>query len=160
MPELDYRVLGGRGRLEVRQQKGRRIFLGNIRNEWDLRLAGALPLALEVKLGAGESRLDLRGVNLEALDVDMGVGELNLDLTGPRTRDLEVQIDGGIGSATIRLPRDIGVRVDVDGGIGSVSAHGFVKDGHRYVNEAFGKTTAAIRMKVDAGIGSIDLSEE
>lgn len=160
VPELDYRVLGGRGRLEVRQRKGRRIFLGNIRNEWDLRLAGALPLALEVKLGAGESRLDLSGVNLEALDVDMGVGELNLDLTGPRTRDLEVRIDGGIGSATIRLPRDVGIRVDVDGGIGSVSAHGFIKDGHRYVNEAFGKTAAAIRMKVDAGIGSIDLRTE
>ena len=49
---------------------------------------------------------------------------------------------------------------DVDGGIGSVSARGFSKDGHRYVNEAFGKTAAAIRMKVDAGIGSIDLRTE
>ena len=76
VPELEYRILGGRGRLEVRQRKGRRIFFGNIRNEWDLRLAGALPIDLEVKLGAGESRLDLSGVNLEALDVDMGVGEL------------------------------------------------------------------------------------
>ncbi len=160
IPELDYRVVGDRGRLEVRQKKGRSIFFGNRRNEWDLRLSGGLPIDLAVKLGAGESRLDLRGVDLEALDVDMGVGELHLDLTGPRTRDIEVKVDGGVGSATITFPRDIGVRVEVDGGIGSVNARGFVKDGHRYVNEAFGKTAAAIRVKVDAGIGSIDLREE
>ncbi len=164
VPELDYRVVGDRGRLSVRQRKGHGLFFGHRRNDWDIRLSGALPIDLDVKLGAGESRLDLRGIDLEALDVDLSVGELRLDLTGPRTRDLEVRVHGGVGSATVILPRDIGVRVEVDGGIGSVSAHGFVKDGHRYVNEAFGRTdagrTGSIRMKVDAGIGSIDLRTE
>jgi hypothetical protein len=158
-PEVDYRVVGDRGKLQVRQKKGRSIFFGNRRNDWDLRL-GTLPIDLDVKLGAGESRLDLRGVDLASLDVDMGVGELRLDLTGTRAKDLEVRIEGGIGSATVTLPRDIGIRVEVDGGIGSVNAHGLVKDGRRYVNEAFGKTAAAIRIKVDAGIGSIDLRTE
>ncbi len=165
VPEIEYRVVGERGRLMVRQRKGRRFFIGHRRNDWDIRLARSLPIDLDLKLGVGESRLDLRGVDLASLDVDMGVGELRLDLTGPRTRDLEVRVNGGIGSARITLPRDVGVRVEVDGGLGSVSAPGFTKDGHRYVNGAFGRTAegrtaVAIRVKVDAGIGSIELREE
>ncbi len=165
VPEIEYRVVGERGRLMVRQRKGHSFFIGHRRNDWDIRLAKSLPIDLELKLGAGESRLDLRDVDLASLEVDMGVGELNLDLTGARTRDLEVRVHGGIGSARITLPRDVGVRVDVDGGLGSVSAPGFVKDGRRYVNSAFGRTVegrtaVTIRVKVEAGIGSVELREE
>lgn len=160
MPDIDYRVAGDRGRLLVRQRKGRSFFVGHRRNDWDIRLTETLPLDLDLKLGAGESQLDLRGVNLASLEVDMGVGELDVDLTGPRTRDLEVRIHGGIGSATVKLPRDVGVRVEVDGGLGSVNAPGFIKDGHRYTNGSFGRTAVAVRVKVEAGIGSIDLREE
>lgn len=160
MPEPAYRVVGGRGDLKVLQGKGHTLFFGNRRNDWDLRLTGALPIDLNVDLGAGESRLDLRGIDLASLEIDMGVGELNLDLPGPRTKDLEVRIDGGVGSARITLPNEVGVRVEVDGGIGSVTARGLVKDGHRYTNEAFGKTPFGIRIRVEAGIGSIELREE
>jgi hypothetical protein len=160
VPETDYRVVGGKGELTVRQRKGRSFFFGHRRNDWDIRLTETLPIGLDIKLGAGESRLDLRGVDLASLEVNMGVGELNLDLSGRRTKDLKVRIHGGVGSARIMLPRDVGVQIEVDGGIGSVSAHGLVKEGHRYTNGAFGKTPAAIRMEVDAGIGSIELREE
>ncbi len=157
VPATDYKVVGERGQLTVRQRRGRSLFFGHRRNDWNIRLTRTLPLELEINLGAGESRLDMRDVDLESLTVEMGVGELNLDLSGPRTKDLEVRVQGGVGSAVIKLPRDLGVSVEVDGGIGSVSAHGLLKEGHRYTNEAFGKTPAAIRMKVEAGIGSIDL---
>ena len=160
LPEVDYRVAGGRGELKVHQPRGRSLFFGTRKNSWDVRLSGGLPVDLKVKLGAGENRLDLRGVDVGSLDVDMGVGELRLDLTGPRARDIRVRIDGGVGSAVIRLPRDVGVQVDVDGGIGSVSAHGFRKEGGRYVNDAYGRAAVSVRMEVDAGIGSIDLRED
>ncbi len=160
IPETDYRVVGGRGELTVRQRRGRSFFFGHRRNDWDIRLTEGLPIDLDVRLGAGESRLEMKGVDLASLEVNMGVGELNLDLSGPRTRDLKVRIHGGVGSARITLPRDVGIRIEVDGGIGSVSARGLVKDGHRYTNEAFGRTPTAIRMEVEAGIGSIELREE
>jgi hypothetical protein len=160
MPETGYRVVGGRGELTVRQRRGRSLFFGHRRNEWGIRLTESLPIDLDVKLGAGESRLDMKGVDLASLEVDMGVGELSLDLSGPRARDLTVRIHGGVGSARITLPRDVGVRVEVDGGIGSVSARGLVKDGRLYTNEAFGRTPAAIRLEVEAGIGSIELREK
>jgi len=159
-PSVDYSVLGGRGRLVVRQRRGRSLFFGHRHNDWDIKLNDAIPLDLKISLGAGENRLDLRGLNLGSLEIHMGVGEVRLDLSGERTRDLDVTIDGGIGSGRIILPRGIGVRARVEGGIGSVDARGLVKDGRYYTNEAYGKSPVTLNLKVEAGIGSIDLRTE
>lgn len=159
-PEVDYSVSGGKGRLTIRQKRGHSLFFGNRRNDWDIKLNDAMLIDLKIALGAGENRLDLRGLNLGSLDIRMGVGEVRLDLSGERTRDLDVTIEGGIGSGRIILPRTIGVRARVEGGIGSVSAHGLIKDGHAYVNDAYGKSPVTLNLKVEAGIGSIDLRTE
>lgn len=160
IPEVDYRVHDRKGELTVRQKRSTGIHLGHRRNEWTVSLNGGLITDLKVRLGAGQSRLDLRGMALEALDIQMGVGEVDLDLGGLRTKALRARIEGGVGSGTIRLPKDIGVRVEVDGGIGSVDAHGFDKKGHTYTNEAYGRTLVSIDLSIHAGIGSVDLRLE
>jgi len=160
IPEVDYRVRDRKGELTVRQRRSTGIHFGHRRNDWTVRLNGGLTTGLKVRLGAGESRLDLKGMALESLDIQMGVGELDLDLGGPRTKALRARIEGGVGSGTVRLPKDIGVRVEVNGGIGSVNARGFDKRGHTYTNEAYGRTPASIDLSIDAGIGSIDLRLE
>ncbi len=159
-PEVDYRVAGSRGILRIGQRRHTGINFGRTHNEWDLRLSNALPLDLNVRLGAGESKLDLRGLDVSALDIDMGVGEMTLDLQGPHRKNLKVKIDGGVGSGRLYLPDDVGVRVRVDGGIGSVNARGMIKDHHTYTNEAYGKSAVTIDVEIDAGIGSIDLRVE
>ncbi len=156
-PEVDYSVFAEKGRLQVRQPRRRGIQFGSRRNEWDLRLSRAVPLELDIDLGAGRNELDLRGLKIDRLDIDMGVGEVLLDLGGPHERSFNVKIDGGIGSAKIRFPSEVGVRVRVDGGLGSVDAHGLTKTGGAYVNEAYGKSAVTIEVDIDAGIGSLDL---
>jgi hypothetical protein len=158
-PRVDYRVFGARGELEVRPGR-RTAFFGNIRNEWDLRLGGGIPLELTLKLGAGQAVLDCGRLDLERLTVDMGVGEMNLDLRGPRSKSFDVSIEGGIGEATVRLPGDVGVRVRVDGGLGSVNARGLVKKDGTYVNDAYGKSAVTIDLRIKAGIGSVDLEAD
>ena len=160
IPEVDYRVRDRKGELTVRQRRSTGIHFGHTRNEWTINLTGGLTTGLKVRLGAGQSRLDLRGMAIESLEIKLGVGEVDLNLGGPWTKSLSARIDGGVGSGTIRLPRDIGVRVEVDGGIGSVDAHGFDKRGHTYTNEAYGRTPASIDLSIHAGIGSIDLRLE
>jgi hypothetical protein len=159
-PEIDYRVSGETGILKVGYERRRGLTLGRIRNEWDLKLSQAIPIDLKVKLGAGRSDLDLRGLELTRVDIDMGVGEMNLDLQGPHAKSFDVKIDGGIGSGTIYLPAEVGVRAKVDGGIGSVSARGLLKHGKVYTNEAYGKSGVTIDIDIDAGIGSLDLRVE
>jgi hypothetical protein len=155
-PEFDYRVFGERGELVVRHRRRLGVF-GSGRNAWEIRLHDGLPINLRVNLGAGESELDLRRVNLERLDIDMGVGEMNLDLRGQLTKDLKVSVDGGVGSGRIYLPTDVGVRVHIDGGLGSIHADGLVKTEGYYVNDAYGRSPVTLDVRVDAGIGSIEL---
>jgi N-terminal domain of toast_rack, DUF2154 len=159
-PEVDYRVSGDTGVLRVGTRRHSGINFGRVRNDWDLRLGRALPVDLTLNLGAGESRLDLRGLDLSGVDVDMGVGEMTLDVSGPHARGFRVRINGGIGSATVYLPADVGVRASVHGGLGSIRARGLRKEGHLYTNDAFGKSPVTIDLEIDGGIGSIELRVE
>ena len=156
-PEVDYRIIGGKGRLEVRQARRRGVNFGPTRNRWDLLLSRAVPFEFDINLGAGKSDLDLRGFRIERLEIDMGVGEMNLDLRGPHSRSFDVKVDGGVGSGRLDLPSEVGVRVKVDGGLGSVDARGLTKVSGAYVNEAYGKSPVTIEVNINAGIGSLDL---
>jgi len=157
IPKIDYHLFSNRGILRIEQPKHSGIPLGNSENRWDIRLSNEVPIELNVKLGAGESKLNLQEINLKSLEIDMGVGELTLDLTGEHKQNLGVKIDGGVGSGTIYLPENVGVRVKVDGGLGSVHADGFARSENVYTNDAYGKSNISLDLKIEAGIGSIDL---
>jgi hypothetical protein len=47
--------------------------------------------------------------------------------------------------------------VEVEGGIGSVDASFLNKNGNIYTNDAYGKTPVSLDIRIEAGIGSIDL---
>ena len=160
-PEVLYRVVGGKGVLDVRHGRRHGINFGPTKNRWDLTLSRALPLDLNINLGAGHSELDLRDLDLGKVEIDMGVGEVNLDLRGPHAAGFTVKIDGGVGSAKLALPSEVGVRVRVDGGLGSVNPNGLTKQSKGvYVNDAYGKSPVTIEVDIDAGIGSVDLNAE
>ena len=156
-PEIDYHTSGKRGYLRVKQGKSSGIPAGNGKNHWDIYLNEKALLDLLVDFGAGEGKLDLRGLNMKSLEVDMGVGDLTVDLSGEHKQDLDVTIVGGVGSAKVYLPENVGVRVEVDKGIGSVDARGMRKSGSIYTNDAFGEAEITIDVRIDAGIGSISL---
>jgi hypothetical protein len=156
-PDVEYHVSGEKGYLRVGTRRSSGVHFGRVRNEWDLSLTRSLPVDLRVNLGAGENRLDLRGVDLTNVDIDMGVGDMRLDLRGPRTKSFRVSINGGVGSGTLYLPSDVGVRVRVDGGLGSVNTRGLMKDHHAYTNDAYGRSDVTIDVDISAGIGSLDL---
>jgi len=156
-PKFEHDTRGDEVRLTVRQGDASGIPMGKSKNRWDIYLNENIPLDLEVEFGAGEGRLDLRGLTLRSLEINMGVGDLTVDLSGDHDRDLHVIIDGGVGSATVYLPEDLGVKVYVDKGIGSVDARGFTKRGDAYTNDAYGRSDITLNVDIDTGIGSIDL---
>lgn len=158
-PSVSYAVNDGHGQLSITQQ-GHHIHFGSTRNEWNLRFGGEEPLDLQVKMGAGQSDLDVRKLNLRRLEVNIGAGQMTLDLTGPRTANLDVDVQGGVGSATIRLPKDIGVMVHASGGIGTIDTDGLARQNGAYVNAAYGKAATNIDLQVHGGIGEIDLVQE
>jgi predicted membrane protein len=108
-------------------------------------------------LGAGESRLNVADLVLTALSIELGAGDSLVDLFADREDDLEVSIQGGVGRLTVMLPDDVGARVQVAGGLGSVNASGLQVEGDAYVNDAYGRSEATIRIDIDGGIGEVDL---
>jgi hypothetical protein len=155
-PEVEYNVSEGQGRLTIRQ-RGSASGRGSGHNKWDLHLSDKVPLELKVDQGAGRATLTLGGLSLSRLDVDLGAGETIVDLTGDWKNDLTANIDGGVGKATIRLPGDVGVRATAHGGIGAINVHGLIKEGDAYVNEAYGKSPVTVKVKVEGGVGEINL---
>jgi N-terminal domain of toast_rack, DUF2154 len=158
-PRVEYHVTDGTGDLSISQESsGPQI--GPSDNTWNLYFNEEVPMELKIDLGAGQSNLKLRGMNLTRLKVDMGAGEANVDLTGPRKSDLDADIEGGVGQATVRLPKDVGVVATASGGIGSIKADGLKQDGDEYTNDAYGKSLHTIHLKVEGGIGQINLEVE
>ena len=178
-PGIEYTVNDGLGQLIIQQPKNRGTPMGNIINEWDLRLNNNVPMDMNIDLGVGEADIELSNLNLTSLNIDMGVGDVTLDLSGSRSltnldiemgvgealvdltsireNDLNATIEGGIGDLTLRLPGDVGVRVDVEKGIGDIKANNLYVDGNTYFNNIYGKTNVTLSFDIDIGVGEIKL---
>lgn len=129
----------------------------DFRNEWDLRFDNDTPISMTVDMGAGNSELQLAGLSLTELEVKLGAGTSALDLSGDWTRDLDAAFDTGAAAVTLRLPRDVGVRVEVDRGPTAIFASGLTQDGGVYTNAAYGASDVTLNIKIEAGIGQINL---
>jgi hypothetical protein len=128
--------------------------------KWNVRLNDTVPLDLVAHLGAGQARLNLGSVSLRSLEMNMGVGEVRVDLRGKPSRDYTVKIHGGVGQATVYLPRDAGISATAHGGIGNVNVQGLEKRGDTWINPAHDNAAATIHVEVEGGIGEIRLIAE
>lgn len=156
-PRVNYTINGSRGELVVDHQ-GEAIPVGGaLVNEWSLLLSNAVPIDLEIGTGAGESVLDLRGLDLTALSIEVGAGTTNVDLSRDLDHDLSAAISGGVGNLTVKLPGEMGVQVSADTGIGGLANSGLVKDGDVYVNAAYGSSPHTLFLNINTGIGAIEL---
>ena len=110
-----------------------------------------------LKMGAGESDLDLDSLTLTGVKLQMGAGKTTVDLTGDYARDFDASIQGGVGEATVLLPSEVGVRARAEGGLGTINAEGLQREGDSYVNDAYGESEVTLRVEVQGGIGEINL---
>jgi hypothetical protein len=158
-PKVSYDVSGEKGDLIVKQGGSRGSNLtGKARNEWDIRLNDELPTDLVVQMGAGESDLDLDSMTLTGLKLQMGAGKTTVDLTGDYAQSFDASIQGGVGEATVELPSEVGVKAKAQGGLGKIDAgEGLKKVGDSYVNDAYGESDVTLDVKVQGGVGEINL---
>ncbi len=159
-PEFRYTNTGVRGELTIEQPSSGHAHGGTTNYIWDIRLNDQVPMDITAHFGAGESNMNLGSMTLRSVDIEMGVGELKLDLRGAPSRSYEVRIRGGVGEATIHLPKDIGIEADAKGGIGGINATGLHQEGGRYVNDAAATAKTKIHLDIRGGIGNINLIAE
>src|SRR5919107_4021465 len=153
-PKVSYDVSGKKGELVVEQGSASGGDLsGGARNEWDISMNDEVPTDLVVRLGAGESNLDLDSLTLTGVDVRMGAGKSTMDLSGDYAKGFDATIEGGVGQATVLLPSEIGVKAKAAGGLGKVNAKGLKKVDGSYVNDAYGESDVNLSVDVKGGVG-------
>ena len=157
-PKVSYDVSGKKGELVVKQGSANSGSLdGKARNEWDINLNDEVTTDLVVKMGAGESDLDLDSLTLKGVDLKMGAGKSTIDLTGDYAQSFDASIEGGVGEATVLLPSGVGVKAKAEGGLGKINAKGLEKVGSSYVNDAYGESDVNLSVDVKSGVGQINL---
>lgn len=159
-PAVDYAVVDGEGRLELSQREIRAPRLvGTMLNEWVVALPADVPMGLRVGMGAGESRLDLRGTQVRSLTLSLGAGESSVDLSGDWDHDVEADITAGVGELSLRVPADVGVRIwGRNEGIGEYRVDDeFRRDGDYYVNRAWDDAEVRMDIKIQRGVGEISV---
>jgi hypothetical protein len=85
-------------------------------------LSTAVPLDLELELGATHARLDAGGLAIGSLRIETGAADAVLDFSAPnrtRMRQLDIQL-GAAGFAVTNLGNANVSRIRVEGGIGSL----------------------------------------
>ena len=112
-------------------------------------------------LGAGNTVLNLADTKLLGLTVDGGAG--NASVTFPAVTQPTVStIDGGVGNLTLHIPQSTEARITVDSGIGNVHVDSrFAKqssDPDVYITAGYEATPDSLDLRVDAGVGNIDVT--
>ena len=156
-PTVDYDVQGTVGSLHVRQSESDTFPVGDLVNEWDLRLEYGVPMDLEISVGAGVTDLELADLEVTNVAIDAGAASTTVDLAGVWQYDLRASISGGVGELIVDLPSEMGVRVSVSTGLGSVTTSGLSRDGEAYVNDAYGEAPYTLTLDLSVGVGAVTL---
>lgn len=158
-PSVDYHSTGVRGDLLITQPEGSGGF-GETEYRWDVRLNDGLLMDVVTKLGAGNAKMNLGGMNLRSVELNIGAGEVTMDLRGAPKRSYDVRINGGVGQATVYLPKTVAIDATAKGGIGEVNVRGLEQRGGRWVNASQENSPVTIRLDVKGGVGQIDIVAE
>jgi hypothetical protein len=157
-PQVQYSENDTRGELVVNQPGSDQLPVGGeLVNTWKLLLKNDIPMELSIRTGAGNSKLNLGGLDVTAVIIENGTGTTHINLSGNWDHDVSVTIRGGIGELTVNLPAEMGVRVEMETGLASVTANGLIRDVNGYVNQALGTAPHTLSLKLETAMGSIVL---
>jgi N-terminal domain of toast_rack, DUF2154 len=154
-PEASYNSSGNTGTFDVWQPDIKNISVGNMRNEWNIRLGNSIPTDLKISLGAGNVNANLGGLAVKSLTVDNHTGNTTVDLTGQWKNNLDARITGSVGNTTIRVPSDVGVRITAHKNFGNITANGLKADGNVYTNDAYGKSPVTLNIDANVDLGNL-----
>lgn len=155
-PVVERQSTGGRADVKVSQSGAGSFTLGNTSSRWDVRLNDAVPIEVVARLGAGEAEMNLGSLNLRNVEVNIGAGEVRVDLRGAPKQGYGVHIKGGVGETVVYLP-PVGISATASHGIGDVNVEGLERRGERWVNPGHESDPVQITVDVAGGVGEIRL---
>jgi len=120
---------------------------GNTRNEWKLEFSPEVPLDMNLEIGAGDSNLDLTGLQLTSLDLDVGAGTLDVRFGEPNEAKMsDLTLDAGASKLEITGIGNAGPeRVKIQGGVGDMTL------------DFTGNWPRSADVQITAGVGAVTL---
>jgi len=160
-PDVEFETDGIEARFNAEQPQTQEFQLGDqVRNSWKMKFPSGVPTDLSLKLGVGESTVDLRDVDVRELVVTTGVGSAKIDLSGARANDIAARVECGVGETVIRVPSTMGVRITGGkDGVGDLTTAGFRTDGDALVNDAYGSTGPKLEITLTRGVGEVRIEQ-
>ena len=159
--EQKYSIQDGAANYELRSSGDAYRFPSGSSNvfRWDLGLATGIPVDLKVNLAAGETVLDLSGLEISAFQYDIGVGQATITL--PTGGDLSGKVEGAIGRIVILVPPDVGLQTNNHIGLVIVQApQDFEKEGSTYTSANYARADYKIDLDLSLAIGEIIIRKQ
>ena len=161
--EQHYSLLSGEGQLDLAQRQNPLLtpFLAR-RNadtaRWDIQLASAIPLSLDIHTGLGRAHLDLTELKLLRFSLQTGLGQTFVIF--PPRGSLRATVRAGMGAVVLTIPVDLPTRLTVSSGLASVQIPGrFARSGQVYTANNFGLgNTDYLDLTLNAGLGSVTVN--
>lgn len=160
---LEHKATRNRDRLEVRMRPAKDFldfsFFGPRHQiDWDVALNADIPTALTLNLGANNSMLDLRDMNITDLKLEMGASDTRLTL--PARGRFRADLDLGAASLEVIVPEGLSARIRASLGAVDlkIDPSRFPRNGNIYQSPDFDTAANSVDMTIDAGAASIKVT--
>jgi len=137
--------------------KAKEWFAVDSPNKWEISVTDAVPLDIDINVGAGDSRLDLGALNLSTLAVKNGAGDARIDLAGYHGDRFDATIENGVGDLTLRVPKDSNTKIEVQNGVGDIADNGLIRENGSFTTPGYSPSRPVNTIHIKQGIGSISL---
>ena len=125
---------------------------------WDLGLNSDVDLELEISLGAGQSDLDLTGLQVSDLDVSIGVGQVTVVLPGEGR--FRAKIDGAVGQTIVVIPAGLAARIQFSTALVARNVpDDYRRQGDVYTSPGYASAENRVELEVGQAIGNVTIRQ-
>lgn len=126
--------------------------------DWEISLSPEVPLQLEIKTGASDSRLDLSRLRVTDLRLETGASSTDIVLPA-EAGHTRADIKSGMASVTIRVPNGVAAHIHSQGGLSSTRvAQRFARlEAGRYQSPDYQTATNKLELNIKQGMGSVEV---
>jgi hypothetical protein len=121
-------------------------------------LNNAVPLAITVKTGASDARLDLSDLQVTRLKLESGANSTRV-IVPAHAGYTEIRGTSGAASLSVEIPEGVAARIRTSGALSSVSINRerFPKIEGEYRSPDYETAANKVDLKLEMGVGSINV---
>jgi hypothetical protein len=123
---------------------------------WTVGLNPAVPLELNLELGASRNRIDLRNLMVKRLSVKSGASSTEIDFPAHAGQTF-AKVETGAASVEIRIPQGVAARIRSSSGLSGVTidTHRFPGGSGSFRSPDYDTAANRLELELDTGVGSI-----